>query len=78
MLTRLRLDGSIPFEAIVDETRPVVIWNTHRHVGTFIKKQTDDFLCGYWRDLLQSQPNHVEILVEKNTVASALRDVAAK
>jgi hypothetical protein len=26
MLTRLRLDGSIPFEAIEDETRPVVDW----------------------------------------------------
>ena len=25
MLTRLRLDGSIPFEAIADETRPVVV-----------------------------------------------------
>ena len=78
MLTRLRLDRSIPFNAIVDETRPVVIWNTHRHVGTFIAEQTENFLCGYWRDLLQSQPNHVELLVEKNTVASALRGVSMK
>ena len=78
LVTRLRLDGSIPFEAIEDETRPIVMWDTHRHVGTFIARQTEDFLCGYWRDLLQSQPNHVELLAEKNTVASALRDVAAK
>jgi len=78
LLTRLRLDGSIPFEAIEDETRPVVTWNTHRHVGTFIGQQTEHFLCWYGRDLLQSQPNHVEILVEKNTVASALRPVAEK
>ncbi|MCC7422877.1 MAG: hypothetical protein IT428_21585 [Planctomycetaceae bacterium] len=33
MLTRLRLDGSIPFESIADETRPVVIWDTHRCRG---------------------------------------------
>ena len=78
LLTRLRLDGSIPFEAIEDETRPVIIWDTHRHVRTFIDKELDNFLSNYWRDLLQSQSNHVELLVEKNTVASALRKVAAK
>jgi hypothetical protein len=78
LLTRLRLDGSVPFEAIEDETRPVVIWDTHRHVRTFIDQELGDFLSGYWRNLLQSQPNHVELLVEKNTVASALRTVAAK
>ena len=78
MLTRLRLDGSIPFDAITDETRPVVLWNTHRHVGTFIADQTEHFLCDYWRDLLQSQPNHEELLIEKNTVASDLRGIAAK
>jgi len=78
LLTRLRLDGSIPFEAIEDETRPVVTWNTHRSVGTFIKEETENFLSGYWRDLLQSQPNHVELLVEKNTVARVLRPIAMK
>jgi hypothetical protein len=54
------------------------MWDTHRHVGTFIARQTEDFLCRYWRDLLQSQPNHLELLVEKNTVAAALRQIAAK
>lgn len=78
LLTRLRLDGSIPFKAIEDETRPVVIWDTHRHVRTFIDRELENFLSGYWRDLLQSQPNHVELLVEKNTVANALRPIAAK
>ncbi len=78
MITRLRLDGSIPFDAVVDETRPVVLWNTHRHVRTFIDGELDNFLSGYWRDLLQSQPNHVELLVEKNTVASDLKNLAGK
>jgi len=78
LFTRLRLDGSIPFEAIEDETRPVIIWNTHRSVQSFIKEQTQDFLCNYWRDLMQSQPNWIELLVEKNTVARDLEKIAAK
>lgn len=78
MLTRLRLDGSVPFEAIADETRPVVIWDTHRCVGDFVRSQCEKFLSNYWRNLLQSQPNWIELLVEKNTVAGQLRSLAAK
>jgi hypothetical protein len=78
MLTRLRLDGTIPFEAIADETRPIVTWDTHRCVGDFVRRECEQFLTGYWRDLLQSQPNWVELLVEKNTVANQLRGVAGR
>jgi DNA-binding Lrp family transcriptional regulator len=78
MLTRLRLDGSVPFEAIADETRPVVLWETHRCVGDFVRKECDGFLKDYWRGLLQSQPNWIELLVEKNTVANQLRSVSSK
>ena len=78
MLTRLRLDGSVAFEAITDETRPVVVWDTHRCVGNFVRRECDQFLTAYWRDLLQSQPNWIELLVEKNTVASQLRRVAGE
>jgi len=78
MLTRLRLDGSVPFAAIADETRPVIVWDTHRCVGDFVRQECDNFLTTYWRDLQQSQPNWLELLVEKNTVASQLRSVAAR
>jgi hypothetical protein len=78
MLTRLRLDGSVPFEAIADETRPVLVWDTHRCVGDFVRQECDGFLKGYWRRLLQSQPNWVELLVEKNTVANQLKNLSAK
>jgi len=78
MLTRLRLDGSVPFEAIADETRPVSIWDTHRCVGDFVRREVDGFLTKYWRSLQQSQPNWIELLVEKNTVASQLRSVSQK
>jgi hypothetical protein len=78
MVTRLRLDYSIPFECIADETRPVVKWNTHKSVGTFVDLELENLFSGYWRDLLQSQPNWIELLVEKNTVASSLREIAAQ
>jgi hypothetical protein len=78
MLTRLRLDGSVPFEAIADETRPIVLWDTHRCVGDFVRRECDGFLQNYWRGLLQSQPTWIELLVEKNTVANQLRSVAGK
>ena len=42
----------------------------------FIRKKLDAMFKGYWRNLMQSQPNHVEILGEKNTVGSILRPVA--
>lgn len=78
MVTRMRLDGSIPFDCITDETRPVVVWDTHKAVGTFIDRELDDLFSGYWRDLMQSQPNWIELLVEKNTAATLLRKIAGK
>ena len=63
-------------EAIGDETRPVVVWRTYRTPGQFVREELANFLRGYWRDLMQSQPNHLEIVGEKNTVAPTLRPVA--
>ena len=76
LVTRARIEGRIPEDAIGDETRPVVIWRCDRNVGDFIHREVDQFLKGYWRDPMQSQPNHVEVLVEKNTVANVLEPVA--
>lgn len=78
LLTRARLVGLIPMSAIQDETRPVVTWETWQDVRGFIRTELDDLLKGYWRNLLQSQPNHIEILVEKNTVANIVKAVAMK
>jgi hypothetical protein len=76
LVTRARLEKIIPFRAIHDPTRPVVVWTVHRGVTTFIREQFDDFLKGYYRDLLQSQPNHIEIVGEKNTIDNIIRPVA--
>src|SRR5262249_20612168 len=68
LLSRARLFGLIPWRAIHDPTRPVTQWSVHRDQSYFVREQLDDFLKGYYRDLMQSQPNHVEIIGEKNTI----------
>lgn len=78
LLTRARLEGEIEWEAIGDETRPVVIWQVHQESRDFIRKELNGLLKGYWRDLMQSQPNHIEIVGEKNTLLSILKPVAAE
>jgi hypothetical protein len=67
---------AIPFEAIGDETRPVLVWNVHENVRSFVRQQLDDMFRGFWRDLMVSQPNQVEIVVEKNTVLPIIEPVA--
>jgi len=78
LLTRARIVGYIPMDVISDTTRPVTVWNVHRDVGAFLAEEVNDFCRGYWRNLMQSQPNHIEIIGEKNTVASTIRPIAAQ
>ena len=78
LLTRARLCGLVPMEAISDETRPVTTWSTNATAVEFLRKEIDTFAKNYWRDLLQSQPNHIEILVEKNTVEPIVSSIAYK
>lgn len=78
LLTRARLAALIPFSVIADETRPVVLWDVHADCRGFIRQELDGLLKGYWRNLQQSQPNHIEIIGEKNTVATILKPVAAE
>jgi hypothetical protein len=75
LLTQARFEGFIPFEAIHDPTRPVTQWSVHQTAGEYVRESVDDFLRGYARDLLQSQPHHIEVVCEKNTLASVLRAV---
>jgi hypothetical protein len=76
LLTRARLEGIIPWAAIHDPTRPVAEWEVYRSTAPFLREQLENFLNGYCRDLLQSQPNHIEIVGEKNTIESIIRPVA--
>jgi ParB-like nuclease domain len=78
LLTRMRFEGIIPFDSISDDTRPVDDWPVHANVAPFVRSEIDNFMKGYWRDLMQSQPNHVEIVYEKLTLRGILRSVAMK
>ncbi len=76
LLTRARLAGRIPMKAIADKTRPVTTWKAYSSVQPFIGDEVDSCFKGYYRDVMQSQPNHIEIVGEKNTIESIIRPVA--
>lgn len=75
LLTRGRVAGLIPYESIGDTTRPFVSWDVYDDPGEFIAKEVRDFLKGGYRNLMMSQPNHIEVVIEKNTVASIVKSV---
>ena len=76
LLTRARLAGRIAFEGIADETRPVSLWPVFGDMRGFVRSELARMFNGYWRDLMQSQANHIELLGEKNTIASILDPIA--
>jgi hypothetical protein len=77
LVTRARHEGYIDYEVIHDPTRPVTVWEVHRNLASYYQRQMRDLLNGYWRDLQQSQPNHIEIVVEKNTLHGIVTPVAS-
>ncbi len=78
LLTRARLAGYIPWSAISDDTRPTTHWRCYPNVQDFIRQELDGLFKDYARDLLRSQPNHIEIVAEKLTVRSIVQRVASK
>lgn len=76
LLTRARLSGLVPWSAIGDETRPVVLWQADSTVQSFVRRELDGFLGNYWRDYQQSQSNHIEIVGEKLSVRQIIEPIA--
>lgn len=68
LITRLRLLKVLPWESFDDPTRPLTLYQPWQNVRDFARHEIDDLFDRYWRDLLQSQPNHIELLCEKNTI----------
>lgn len=77
LLTRARLTGAVPMDAIDDETRAEVLVRAFAETGAFVRHETNWFLRGYSRNLQRSQPAHVEVLAEKLTVRSIVESVCA-
>jgi len=76
LLARARIEGSLSWEAIDDETRPEELNNHPRNVEHFAKWQADKFMRGYQRNRMQSQSVDIEIVAEKLTVRSILSSIA--
>lgn len=75
---RGRIEGHIAWGDIDDETRPELIWKTSPDVGEFVRGELEGLFGGYWRNLMQSQPNHVEIIGEKLTLLPVIRPIAGE
>jgi hypothetical protein len=78
LLTRARIVGVIPYAAIEDPTRPIQTWRTWNSVAPFLSDELNGLFKGYHRNYLQSQPNHIEIVGEKNTVQGIIEPVASE
>jgi hypothetical protein len=78
LITRLRLNGELPWEAFDDGTRPLTEFHPFADVRHFIRQEVRNLLTGYWRDLLQTQPNHIEVLCEKNTIYHMVLSITRK
>jgi hypothetical protein len=78
LLVRLRYNGTVGWDDICDDTRPFVEFRPFQNVKQFWRQQLEEFGEGYWRDLLQSQPNAVVLCCEKNTVFTLAQRVTKR
>jgi ParB-like nuclease domain len=76
LLARARLSNRVPWQAIIDETRPVSGTNYYQNASEFVDRETQWFLRGYRRNLMQSQADHIELIAEKLTVQSIIKPIA--
>ena len=80
LLVSARYLGHVPLSALHDPTRISVDCDsaTYDSVSSFIESEIGFFLTGYQRHRLEGQANHVELLIEKNTLLNIVRPVAEK
>lgn len=76
LLIRARLSKAIPMQSIEDTTRPIQLGGGFPSFEAFVKQQSESFLLGYSRNLMQGQPHHIEIMLEKNALRSIIEKVA--
>jgi hypothetical protein len=78
LLMRARVAGVIDWAVIDDETRPFILPSCFANPGAYMAAELRVFLQEYWRDLQQSQPVHIEVVGEKNTVANIISPVTER
>ena len=77
LLTDARSAGLIDHADLDDGTRPTSEWTSDGTIGQYINDELDSLFTSYRSDVHADQPNHVELLVEKNTVYPLLRNHVA-
>ena len=76
LLIRARLSDEVPMQSIEDSTRPIKSGYGFSTMEQFVAQETENFLTGYCRNLMQGQPHHVEIILEKNALRTVIESVA--
>jgi hypothetical protein len=74
LLTEMRLEGEIPFNYIVDETRRVRVTQTFDNVADAVA-HTAKF---YRRSARAQSPDYIEIWLEKDALAGVLWDAVSE
>lgn len=78
LLVSARYLGHVSISALDDPTRisKEYEFGTWNSVTSFIARESEGFLTGYQRHRLEGQKNHVELLIEKNTLLNIVMPVA--
>jgi hypothetical protein len=72
IMKKAREDGRVPYEWIVDRTRPVYSPNVWDNLSEYLEATRNDYRRNYWLD----QPNYCEIWSEKDAAVGSIRDLA--
>jgi hypothetical protein len=73
LMTEMRLDGSLPYSWVVDETRRVRVTQTYDSIEHALE-ETAKF---YRRSALEQSADYIEVWVEKDALSGALWDVTS-
>ena len=73
LLTDARSAGLINHDDLDDGTRPSAYFAPSGTLGRYVQQTLDGLFSNYFGDIHADQVNHVELLVEKNTVFPLLR-----
>jgi hypothetical protein len=76
LLTKARLAGLVPWEALEDRAREMLYSGGWANQRAFVEVEIERFLEGYRRDLMQSQPHVLELWIEKDALSQIVHNVA--
>lgn len=78
LLKYARIDGHISWEYVEDRVRSFKNYEGWEDKHGFVHDELRNFLTGYRRRLLQSQPNYIEVWIEKDALSSIFSRVASE